>query len=214
MKRMMGGLMVLAMTMAVHAPELAAQRGPRGPRGFAGGGRGAGVERIMRMREELELTDGQFQELDALREEVVRLRSAHQAEMAELMSQLQVGEIEREAVRDAVEERAGAMEEVAEQHRERVEAILNDTQRETLEEMGARDRAFNQGYARGMRGNRNGMRRGGSFGQGMGRPGMPGGRGGFAPRRGPGLFQRPGAGFGPGFGQQPPGMGPGRGGGL
>ena len=194
MKRTMGGMVIRATAMVLGATELSAQRGPDSPRGFANRDRGDGVEMIMRMRAQLELSDDQIQELDAIRQESVRLRNADQAEMAELMSQLRAGEIDREAVPDAMEARAQTRREAADQQRERVDAILDETQRESLEEMDARARAFGRGYAMGMRGGN--------------QPGVQSRRGRFAPGRGRGFLQRRGAGFAPGFG---PGVGLGRG---
>jgi Spy/CpxP family protein refolding chaperone len=198
MKRTMGGLIVLAAMTALSAPDLAAQRGPRAQQGFGNRGGRAGVEMIMRMRAELELTEGQIQELDAIRQEVVQRRSAHQAEMAELRSRLQAGEIEREAVRDAMEGRAEAMQEAADRERERIEAILNETQRETLEEMAPRTGALARRGRAGPRADGFGMRGGGPRGARMFRPGMRGSRGGFSPG--------PRQGFAPGFGPRAPGM--------
>lgn len=86
MKRTMGGLVILATATVFGVSELSAQRGPDGPRGFANRGRDAGVEAIMQMRTDLELSDDQIQELDVIRQEAVQLRNADQAEMMELTS--------------------------------------------------------------------------------------------------------------------------------
>jgi len=198
MKRTMGGLVILAAATAFGAAELSAQRGPGARQGFADRDRGAGVEMIMRMRAELELSDRQIQDLEAIRQEVVQLRTADQAEMAELRSRLRAGEIERSAVRDAMEARAEARHEAANQRRERVDAILDDTQRETLQAMGDRADAFARGFAMGSRGNRPDIGGRPGFGPRVGRPGLQGRRGGgFAPGRGQGMMQRRGRGFGP-----------------
>ena len=209
MKRTMGGAALLAAVMALAPLHVDAQQGPRGQRGMAMGARGGGVEMIMRQRDRLELTEDQVKRLDAIRQESVERRTAHRALVAELGSKVRAGEMEASALREQMQSmREGAVE-VQKQQRERVEAILTDAQKETLEQWGARARAFQMGRQSALRGQqgRFGPARGGRAGfrgqaPGAGwddfRPGMrqrwnggPVGRGGF--RRGPGA----GLGFGP-----------------
>ena len=136
-----------------------------------------GVERIMQAREELALTDDQIGSLDAIRREFVQERTAEMAEMAELRSQLEAGQIQRSDVMAAQEDRVAAAEGRAEERRARVDAVLTEEQRSQVEQMRTR--------ADRVRGRRQGFAPGGpgGFGRGAGRPGFaPGGRGGFGPR--------------------------------
>lgn len=205
MKRMTSGAAVLAAMMAVAPLHLQAQRGPRMGGEPAAGPRGAGVEMILRQREQLQLTEGQVQQLDQIREEAVQRRTAHQAEMAELRSKVMAGEMKPEELRQSMQARRDAATEVATQQREKVEAVLTDAQKQKIEEWRSQARAFRMGRMSAMRGGRPGMM--GRRGFRGGYPGM-GGRG-FAPgmRQGWGPdgmgFRRSGRGGGPGFG--PPG---------
>lgn len=199
MKRMTSGAAVLAAMMAVAPLHLQAQRGPRMGQGPAAGPRGAGVEMILRQREQLQLTESQVQQLDQIREEAVQRRTAHQAEMAELRSKVMAGETKPEELRQAMQARRDSASAIATQQRERVQAILTDAQKQKIEEWRTQARAFRMGRMSAMRGGRPGMmgRRGfrGRF------PGM-GGRG-FGPGMGQGWgpdgmgFRRGGPGFGP-----------------
>lgn len=163
------------------------------------------VEAVIRMRERLELTEAQIVDLDAIRRESVARRSAGSAELAELRSQRAAGLIERSEVMAFLEERRVADREYAAERQQRVEAILDGAQLESVQELRQRGRAFARG--------RMGPRRGGRPGFRGIRPGVRGGRPGFRrPRRGPprlsgGGFWRGvptlGDGFRPGPGGQP-----------
>lgn len=209
MKRTMGGAALLAAVMAVAPLHLDAQMGPRGQRGQAVGPRGAGVEMIMRQRERLELTDAQVNQLDQLRQEAVQRRAAHQAQMAELRSQVAAGQLEAAALREQVQAMREGAEAIQTQQRERVEGILTDAQKETLQQWGAQARAFQRGRQSVLRGQRGGMAPGagargmrpmapragiqGGFAPGMRQRWAPGAQGRIGFRRGPG----DGLGFGP-----------------
>lgn len=224
MKRMTGGAAILAAVMALAPLHIAAQQGPRAQRGQAAGPRGAGVEMILRQRETLELTDDQVKQLDQIRQETVQRSLAHQGEMAELRSRVRAGELEMAEVRAQAEARRTAAEALRTAQRERIESVLNDAQKQKIQQFQAQARAFRAGRASAMRGSRQGMRgarqgvrgmrdfqrpgtrgmRRGSGAQG-GMPGMPGMRGMRGPGMGPqGMMNgRRGPGVGPGFG--PPG---------
>ncbi|MDP2957123.1 MAG: hypothetical protein Q8N53_11935 [Longimicrobiales bacterium] len=220
MKRTMGGAVLLAAMLALAPMHADAQIGPSGQRGMmpraggqpgimgrgmAGGPggqqgmmapRGAGVEMILRQRERLELSEDQVRQLDQIRQEAVARQTAHRAEMAELTSKVRAGQMEASALREQMQARRDAAAEIQTQQRDRVEAVLNDAQKEKLQEWGARARAFQMGRASAMRG-------GQAF---RGRAPQAGFRGGFAP----GMRQRfvPGAQGMRGF-RRGPGMGPG-----
>ncbi|GMV03748.1 MAG: hypothetical protein AMXMBFR53_00300 [Gemmatimonadota bacterium] len=208
MKRTMGGAALLAAVMAVAPLNLDAQMGPRGQRGQAMGPRGAGVEMILRQRERLELTDAQVSQLDQLRQEAVQRRTAHQAQVAELRSKVAAGQLEAAAFREQVQSMWEGAEGVRTQQQERVEGILTDAQRQSLQQWGAQARAFRMGRQSALRGQRGmmpgagirggramapraGVQRG--FAPGMRQRWAPGAQGRIGFRRGPGE----GPGFGP-----------------
>jgi hypothetical protein len=136
-----------------------------------------GVEAIMRARETLALTEDQISRLDAIRRELVAERSAAQAEIAELRSQLSAGQIRQSELMAAQEQRADAAQGRAEDVRARVDAVLTEEQRAQVEQM--RTRAQRVGARRP------GVARGGRGGVG------PGGFGPVGPRN-----RRGGGGFG------------------
>lgn len=210
MKRTMGCAALLAAVVTVAPLHLDAQQGPGGRRGMAMGPRGAGVEMIMRQRERLQLTEDQVERLDAIRREAVQRRAAHQTQMAELRSRVAAGEMEPGELREQAQAMRQGAEEIQRQQRERIEAVLTDAQKETLQEWGARARAFQMGRQSALRGGGRG-----GMGPGMG-PGMRPGRaprggawqgfdGGMRQRWAPGMRGRPGMRRGPGDGM---GFGP------
>ena len=79
MKKTMGGSIALTALLALLSVPLAAQDDDQERRGMR---RGADIESIMAIRERLELTDDQVQQLDALRAEQVERRGADRAAMA------------------------------------------------------------------------------------------------------------------------------------
>lgn len=220
MKRTMGGAALIAAMVAVAPWHADAQVGPRGQRGVMAGSGGAGVELILRQREQLELTEAQVRSLEQLRQEAVQRRTAQQAQVAELSSKVRAGQMEVAEFRAQAQARREAAVEVQKQHRERIEAILTDVQKEKLQAWGTRARAFQMGRQSAMRGR--GMAPGAAWGGGRGGWGAgagawrapqgawaPGLRGGYAPGvRGqhwaPGMRRGPGGGMG--FG--PPWAGP------
>ncbi|HKJ02036.1 MAG TPA: hypothetical protein VJ997_06260, partial [Longimicrobiales bacterium] len=140
---------------------------------------------ILRQRATLELTDNQVKQLDQIRQEAVQRRSAHQAEMAELRSKVLAGELKAEDVRAQAEARRTAAEAIRTAQRERVDAVLNDAQKQKIQEFQNQARAFRMGRMSAQRGNRQGMR-GNRQGMRGGRPGMQGQRGFQRGMRGPG----------------------------
>lgn len=194
MKRMTSGVAILAMALAV-APVAAQgqRRGAMGP-GMGPGGppaeAGPGVEGILRMRDRLELTEAQIQQLDQIRQEAVARRNAHRSQMEELRSRAMAGESDAAELREQMQAQREGAEGIRQAERERVEAILTEAQRDELQQIRDRAQAFMMGRRSAMRGGRPAMR--------GPRPGMRGGRGSRGPR-----FDR---GMGPrrGFGGTPP----------
>lgn len=167
----------VAMALPMHAT---AQRGFRANQGPGIADRGQGVEMVLRLRDRLELTDPQVEQLNALRQEAVERRSAHQAQMDELRSRVMAGEMTRAELLEIAQARREGGQEVRDQQRERVEAVLNEDQLQELETI----RATARGFARGRASAQRGLRSGG--GQGQGCPGALQGRGGRAGAWGPG----------------------------
>ncbi len=162
------GFAVLGVLAALGAAEADAQARARPDRALR---RGPGVEAIMRMRDRLELTDEQVAGLEEIRREGVERRADDMAQMAELRSRLEAGQIEPSELMAFREERREADREQAEARRERIEAVLDQAQLETLREARGRARAFARG--------RTSARRGPGGGWNRGRPGLRGPRDGF-----------------------------------
>ena len=194
------GTLVLAMLLGISALELNAQQnqGRRGPPNLRQGNaqqfRGPGVfgkpsfnrtppsgpEQIMRMRDRLQLTDEQINQLDDIRRENIQRRTTTMAELAELRSQVTAGQINRSDVISRLKARREEGQAMAKPGK-LVMSILTDQQREILGEAKMRSLRARSGKTRGGRGSPAGFRspKGGR----SGRPGMRGGRGG---PRGPG----------------------------
>jgi Spy/CpxP family protein refolding chaperone len=197
MKGYVHSVAVLAAMLMVAPLDAQAQRGQMGRRGPGFEMRGQGVENIMRLRDRLELSESQIEQLDQIRREAVQRRTAHQAEMEELRSQARAGQIEPEALREVVQARQEAAQAVRDQQQERVDAILTDAQKEELDTLRGQARAFQRGRQSARRGGgRGGAWRGGrpgwsGFGPGM-RPRVR-----FDRRPGVGWRFRPGGDAGP-----------------
>ncbi len=155
MKRLTSGATILVAALALGPLHVAAQQGrfgggagfwQRPGAGMAGprrarwmmrqGGRGAvGVELLMRMRERLKLTDGQFKRLDAIRADAVQRQIGRQASMIELRSRVLAGEATRGALVDSMTAWRKAARAAREETRTRVESILSSAQKDTLKTM-------------------------------------------------------------------------------
>ena len=195
MKWTTGGVIALSALITIGVNDISAQQGDEASR-EGRSRRGPGVEAIMRMQDELELTSDQLTDMDAIRSESVQRRHAAMAEMAEMRSQLAAGQIRRSDMMAFMEQRQEASAGVAEQQRGSIEGILTDSQRESLRAVATRGRSVRRSQARagrapGMR-SRGNARRGAagmrSSGRGLsGRPGVSGrgdARGGRASMRG------------------------------
>ena len=203
------GILVLGMLLGAGALELNAQqfRGRRGPPNLRQGNaqqfRGPGVfgkpgfnrtplsgpEQIIQMRERLQLTDEQINQLDDIRRENVQRRTTAMAEMAELRSQATAGLINRSDVMSRLKARGEEGQAVV-KPAELVMSILTDQQRDILREAKMRSLRARSGKTRGMRGRGSPAGFRGPKGGRSGRPGMRGGRGGPRGPRGPGTDQR------------------------
>ena len=97
-----------------------------------------GVERVMRLRDELKLTEAQIGQLEEIRRQQVQ----RSQELMDLRSRLAAGQIDEEVARAQIEERSALLREKAEQLRSRVDSILTQEQRDLLRE---RTPAFRSG---------------------------------------------------------------------
>lgn len=208
MKRTMGGAVLLAALVALAPAQMDAQAGPRGQRAMGPALRGGGVEMILNQKERLELTDDQVKQLDQIRQEAVQRRTEHQAQMAEFRSKVRSGQEKPEALREQVAARREVAAAMQEAQRARVEGILNDAQKEELQDWAQQGRAFRMGRQSALRGGagfgagawagpgRQPAMRGG-FGQGMQRMHQQWGPAGAGPRGGRAMMRRgPGGGWG------------------
>ena len=136
MKMMTGGSLVLAMLFATGVTGVTAQQGQRGAQmGGTQGRQEGGVESIMRLRESLELTEDQVSQLDAIRREKVQQRTAEMAQTTEVQSQYAAGLIQRSDVMAAMEDRQEAARGREGQQRERLQSILTEEQRASLNQL-------------------------------------------------------------------------------
>ena len=162
MKTMMTIGVALAATFAV-AGDLAAQRGARGGPDGVGDRQGLQVERLMAIAEELDLTEAQLDELDALRQAQLALRQERSNERLRIRSESAAGQLDRADVRERMQEGRAEARANAESVQEQLEGILSIDQREELLEL----------RTQSMR-HRRGMRSRGPRGQGMRGRGMRG----------------------------------------
>lgn len=183
-----GGAIALGALIVFGANDIGAQDQTTQPQARMASGPNA--EMIMAMRDRLELTEEQIAAFDQIRREAVELRSSHQAAIAEMRSRLRAGEIERSEMMAFMEDLRSSAPATAQQRRERIEAVLNETQLQTLSELRAERRGFMRGRAS--------MRRGGRGGRGF-RPRRRSGPGGAPGPMRPGARGRGlGTGMGPG----------------
>lgn len=188
--------------IAISAAGLSAQEiRPRAIRPGAVGGVGAfggaqvapapaparmgGVERILRMKDELKLTAAQVSQLEAIRKEQVTKRQQEATARIELESRIAAGLATREETREQLAARRDKILDEAEATQDRIEKILTEEQRDRLREQRlqrARALVRSQGFGRGgMMGPGFAPRRqqfgpGRGFEQGMRFQGVPQGR--------------------------------------
>ncbi len=193
MRGLSGTVTVLTLLLAV---PLQGQAGPGGQRGMRGEGpmmggfqpMGVGpADRLIWLREELNLADEQVESLKSTEEAGREANDGARLQMRGMRDQLRDGEITRGQFLDLMTAQRDAMMQQQNAYREQIDAILTDEQKDQLQSMrggGAPDR---------------GMRRGRGSGQGRSFRRGPRGRGGLG-GRGMGPAAGFGArGFGPGF---------------
>lgn len=153
------GVMAAVTTVA---PEVAAQRWGGGQRGgdrdagwgadVRGGGGNLAVERVIRLADELELTEAQREQLESIRVELLEARASETVRRMELLSEIQAGIREPEAMRAHARELAGQARESLREMRGRYEEILTEEQREELRRLNRRNALRDRGV-RSRRGN-------------------------------------------------------------
>ena len=159
-------IMAAAQPVYSQQPDRA-PRPPRPPmadradRGGEMSHQGGGVEGVLRMRQELKLSDAQVSQLEALRKEIVAQRQNEARDMIDLRSRAEAGNLDREEARKQFESRRDAMRETMKQRKEKLEKILTEDQRTELRHLQRErmDRAHMRergarGFDRGDRGNR------------------------------------------------------------
>lgn len=126
----------LALALSLALPASGQQPGsPQGPPGEGARPRSVPVEAALRHRQQLKLTEKQVADLTALREEGVKTRQQHLAQVLELTSRFRAGEVSREEFRQQMHARRDAAAPFGRQQGERLNAILDDTQRTALRDM-------------------------------------------------------------------------------
>lgn len=141
--------MILAVVLAAVATPVLAQQPPQPRQGQQVQERrqavvravqerreaGPGPELILRLREQLNLTEAQVSRLEALRQESVNRQRDRMAEMLDLRSRVQAGQVTREQMQERIRARAEAAQAEGQAPGERVRAVLTDQQRLQLAEL-------------------------------------------------------------------------------
>ncbi len=127
------GIAVLFST--VIAVPLAAQPAPRAPTMVSGGWAAPTldrVERALRMRERIELTDEQARRLETLRGEEVERLARQQRARLDIESRARAGLLEGRALRTALESQSDEERVADRAARDRFEEVLSEEQRQRL----------------------------------------------------------------------------------
>jgi Spy/CpxP family protein refolding chaperone len=132
MKRsLVAGIQLLALVGAAAAH---AQEGPRTAQVYRIGGFVSGrVERVLRLRDALELTESQTSQLEAIRKEDVTRRQNFARDLIDLQSRATAGQITNEELRDQTRKLREASDNGESSVRERIDRILTDQQRRRLD---------------------------------------------------------------------------------
>ena len=142
------GVAFVALLGCLGVQSAEAQR--RGARGTPGNG----VERALRLGEEIGLSQEQRDQLEAMRVEILDERTRSMARLMELRSEVEAGMREPESIRQETQALRESGQASRGQLRERMESILTDEQREQLRDM----RRPAAGGRQGFRGHRRGSR--------------------------------------------------------
>ena len=162
----------LIVALAAGAPRAAAQRA--GPGTWRAGG-AVSVERVIRLADELELSGTQREALESIRLEMLEMRISRTSEQMTLISEIQAGMREREAMRQEIAQSMRTARETLGGTRERLQEILTEEQSDEFRQLSRRVARSNRGaWGRG-----DARGRGGAWGRGDARDrGDAWGRGG------------------------------------
>lgn len=169
----------LVLAGAVSSPGLAAQQPGRAT---WRAGSGLSVEKVIRLADELELNEAQRGRLEAIRVELLEMRTNRATQAMALMSEIQAGMREREAVRQEAAGFAEGARETPGGVRGRIQEILTEEQRGELQQLNRRAAWRDRGGRNGARLDRmRGLSRRGEMDRGRGGqdsrgPGRRGGR--------------------------------------
>ncbi len=118
------------------------------------------MERILRVSEELGLSEEQTEQLNAMRAEAVERQAASAAEWMKLASETRAGLRDRSGLREIVRERREEAAALRQEQRQRIEAVLTDEQQQRFRRMrvrtALRQREAARETRRGWRGGRDG----------------------------------------------------------
>jgi hypothetical protein len=138
---LMRALFILGLGATLASPALSQRHEHHhGPQGGGPGSRTIPVEAALRHREQLKLTEKQVTDLTALRQEAVKARQQEMIAMTELSSRFRAGELSQEEFRTQMRSRRGAAAPAAGQRSNRLDGVLDETQRAALRDLVRTDR--------------------------------------------------------------------------
>lgn len=132
----------LIVALAASAPQATAQRA--GPGTWRAGG-AVSVESVIRLADELELSGTQREALESIRLEMLEMRISRTSEQMTLLSEIQAGMREREAMRPEISQSVRTARETLGGTRETLQEILTEEQADKLRQLSRRTIRSNRG---------------------------------------------------------------------
>lgn len=132
----------LIVALAASAPQATAQRA--GPGTWRAGG-AVSVESVIRLADELELSGTQREALESIRLEMLEMRISRTSEQMTLLSEIQAGMREREAMRPEISQSVRTARETLGGTRETLQEILTEEQADKLRQLSRRAIRSNRG---------------------------------------------------------------------
>lgn len=137
---------VTALSLLTVSKGSAQRPGRGGPAWDSPGPRGGGVvERVLSMRDELELTEDQVARLDRLRMDALTRSAEMASRLMRLRSDFRAGEISAEAFREGVAQQREEARSGWQERRGEVEEVLTQEQLDQLADMGRMGRRMRRG---------------------------------------------------------------------
>ena len=134
-------LFLIGLGATLATPALSQHHGERhGPQAGAPRGQTIPVEAALRHREQLKLTEKQVTDLTALRQDAVKARQQEMIAMTELSSRFRAGELSQEEFRAQMRSRHQAAAPATGQRSDRLNGVLDETQRAALRDLVRTDR--------------------------------------------------------------------------